>query len=129
MKIIEIENHIKERCFDKSFNVESLSEELQVSESYLREIININYHCSPHHLIETIRLEKAIRLLADYDMNIYSVCANVGYANLKTFRQAFKRRTGMSPKEFKGFIKQSNNVKGAIENTIECLWRFSSPKS
>ncbi|MFH1940753.1 MAG: helix-turn-helix transcriptional regulator [bacterium] len=117
-----IENHIRQRFDDRSFDVNRLADELKVSESYLREIVNLSYNCSPHHLIETIRLEKAIRLLQNKNIHVYSVCSNVGYANLKTFRTAFKKRIGIAPCEFKNILYESKNMSVEIEYKIHCLW-------
>lgn len=105
----EIEGYIRKRFSDGLFNVNCLIRELHASESYLREIINLNYHCSPHHLIENVRLEAAIRLLGHPPNTMYSICKQIGYSNLKTFRRAFKKRTGVSPKEFRDMISESEN--------------------
>ena len=117
----EIESHIKNRYADKSFDVNCLSRELKLSDSYLREIINLNYNCSPHWLIETIRMEKAIQLLCDNQLTIYTVCSKVGYANLKTFRTAFKKRNGLTPDEFRTKIKEEKTKKKEVEKAIENL--------
>ena len=122
----EIENHIRQRFDDRSFDVSALANELNISESYLREIVNLNYDCSPHHLIETIRLEKAVLLLNNGHMNIYSVCSKVGYSSRKTFRTAFKKRTGISLHELKDILGTSKNVQGEIEKMMHHIWDSSN---
>lgn len=122
----KIENHIRKRYADKLFDVNCLAEELKISKSYLREIINMNYNCCPHHLIEMIRLERVIILLSNEQKYIYSVCSNVGYANFKTFRTAFKKCTKMTPTEFKNVIKKSINVQKEIEKMINYIWNSSN---
>ena len=122
----EVENHIRKRHADKLFDVNCLAEELKISESYLREKINMGYNCSLHHLIETIRLERAIILLCNKQKYIYSICLEVGYANLKTFREAFKKCMRMTPNEFKNIIRKSKDVQKEKEKLTQYLWNFSN---
>jgi AraC-like DNA-binding protein len=117
----EIESHIRNRYADKSFDVCCLAHDLELSESYLREIINLNYECSPHHLIETIRLENAILLFGGGRLNIYAICSKAGYANLKTFRTAFKKRLGMTPVQLRDLIRKSNQPDQVLRNQIKNL--------
>ena len=121
-----IKNHIRQRFDDESFDVSSLANELKILESYLRETVNLNYNCSPHHLIETIRLEKAVLLLQKEHTNVYSVCSKIGYLNCKTFRTAFKKRTGISPHELKDILGTSKNVQGEIEKMMHHIWDSSN---
>lgn len=126
MVLEKIENHIRERFIDFSFCVNCLAEELKLSESYLRETVNLHYKCSPHCLIETIRLENAVMLLGDSRMKVYSVCFEVGYANVKTFRTAFKKRTGMTPQEWKFVLTKSRNIQAEIDRIIIELRNYTN---
>ena len=119
-----VENHIRKRYVDRLFDVACLARELKISESYLREVVNGFYKCSPHCLIETIRLEDAVQLLCDERMRIYSVCPKVGYANVKTFRTAFKKRIGMTPEKWRVMLKRSADVQSEIDRMIKDLWDF-----
>jgi AraC-like DNA-binding protein len=47
------------------------------------------------------RVERAITILKQRDDTITSVAASVGFQDLRTFERAFKRRTGVTPREFK----------------------------
>lgn len=124
----EIVNHIRKRFPDSSFDVQHLSSELKLSESYLREIIHLNFGVCPHHLIETIKLEEAVRLLAEGNIKVYEACSLAGYARLRTFRRAFKKRTGLQPVEFRKIIKKSKSAAVEMEKMTACLWDFSSQR-
>ena len=118
-------NRIRRRYADRLFCVASLAAELKVSESHLREMVNRHFKCSPHCLIETIRLENAVVLIGDNLSKVYSVCSEVGYANVKTFRIAFKKRTGMTPQECKIALIKSRNIQADIDRIIRNLWNFT----
>lgn len=77
---------------DKPFGVKEMAEVLGMSESHLRDSCYEKYQMSPGLIIETIHLEIALKLLVDIRLKIYEVCRLAGYQNLKTFRNAFKRR-------------------------------------
>jgi AraC-like DNA-binding protein len=124
MVLEKIENHIRERFIDFSFCVNCLAEELKLSESYLREMVNLHFKCSPQCLIETVRLENAVMLLCNDRLKIYSVCSEVGYANVKTFRTAFKKRTGMTPEECRNELRRSADVQSEINRITQGLWYF-----
>lgn len=47
------------------------------------------------------RVERAIEILKQRDDTITSVAASVGFQDLRTFERAFKRLTGVTPREFK----------------------------
>jgi AraC-like DNA-binding protein len=114
--------HIRKRFYNKSFNVFCCARELNLSESHLREIANSNFNTSPQQLIETVRLETAIKMFSEINAPIYSVCSKIGYSTQKPFRQAVKKRFNLSPKELKEKIKKSKNVRKNSENIIKELW-------
>lgn len=115
-------NHVRKRFADKSFNVQCWARELDLSESYLREFINVNFNTDPQHLIETIRLEAAIRLIYKNDVSLYTVCSESGYSNQKTFRQAFKRRLKKTPQELRKVINNSKDSFKDCEDIIKEIW-------
>ena len=55
-------------------------------------------------LIDEIRLVNAQGFLANPDINIATVAQLVGYADVRAFRRALKRWTGLSPKEYRNDI-------------------------
>ena len=127
MSAEEIKRHLTKRFSDSSFDVHHLANELGLSESYLREVIGMHYGFCPRHLIETIRMEEAIRLLAGENTSLFQICAKVGFASAKSFSRAFKKRTGMQPGEFKKAIRESNNASTELAKMTALLWGYSSP--
>jgi AraC-like DNA-binding protein len=102
---------------DKPFGVKELAEVLGMSESHLRDSCYEKCQMSPGLIIETIHLEITLKLLADNRLRIYEVCRRAGYRNLKTFRNAFKRRLNMTPKEFR-----QNSAKTDGRELMKILW-------
>lgn len=48
-----------------------------------------------------LRIQKAKKLLRESNLKVYEIAARIGYQDLQHFGKIFKKRTGMSPKEFR----------------------------
>ncbi|MGP6145820.1 helix-turn-helix domain-containing protein [Jeotgalibaca sp. A122] len=68
---------------------------------YLTQIYKVAFHQTPMQAVQDKRIEKAIELLTTTDLEIISICFQVGYESLATFYRQFKMKTGQSPKKFR----------------------------
>ncbi len=92
----EVENNLS----DEHFSVDQLAGALCMSRMHLyRKLKALSGH-SPNQVIRKIRLKKAAQLLTDGQYNVSEVTYMVGYNDLKSFREQFKREFGVSPSEY-----------------------------
>jgi len=56
---------------------------------------------TPHAYLASLRIERARRLLAESDLPIAEVGAEVGYTSQSHFTKIFREATGMTPKAFR----------------------------
>jgi AraC family transcriptional regulator len=56
---------------------------------------------TPHAYLASLRIERARRLLAESDLPIAEVGAEVGYASQSHFTKIFREASGMTPKAFR----------------------------
>ncbi len=90
---------IKEKYTEK-IGIESISEELGVSASYLsRKFKEITEH-SFLDLLNAYRIQQAIKLLNTGRYRIYEISDLTGFSDYKHFCTVFKRYTSMSPTAF-----------------------------
>ena len=117
-----LENFIRGNISKQNFCVSEVADYFDVSVSYLYDFIAENYGTTLHKLIETYRLEKAIRLISE-GVNFKNVCKECGYYRIRTFRGAFKRRLGISPLEFKRMLDEHFEFKEKlVRNYLGILW-------
>ena len=117
----KIKSVIQKNYHNLDFGVTALAEKTGMSASYLGEITGIHFNMSPQALIETVRLEASLKLLAGED-RVYQICSQVGYMNCKTFRIAFKKRLQKTPSQCRKMLQASGDVKREIQAVTAQLW-------
>lgn len=51
-------------------------------------------------LVNTYRISKAVEMLESGQRNVQAVGEKCGFRDTKTFRETFKKKTGMAPKQY-----------------------------
>ena len=92
-----MESHFK----DEDISLESLSQEVNFSVSYISALLKKSSNTSFIKHITALRMESAKELLADPAMKIIDIAEYLGYADPYYFSHCFKKYTGFSPKEYR----------------------------
>lgn len=80
-----------------SFSVENLAESINMSRMQMyRKLKSLTGH-TPNKIIRSYRLKKAAQLLKTGHYNVSEVTYMVGYNDLKSFREQFKKEFGVNP--------------------------------
>lgn len=86
---------------DEEISVEAVSRDL----GFTRQYVSGRFRRETGHLLSRFlkhkRLEKAARLLKERDLRINQISHLCGFDSENYFRQQFRRRFGMSPRQFK----------------------------
>lgn len=85
----------------KDINIYTLSDYLGIDRTYLFQIFKNQIHKAPSDYLITYRLKKAAELLLKTDLPINQIAEAVGYKDPLTFSKAFKKRHGVSPKQYR----------------------------
>lgn len=81
--------------------VKQISGCLGLHENYISSLFYEEYHEHLSAFIERKRIEKACNLLRQPDLKIAETAALVGYSSDISFRRAFKKNKGVSPREYR----------------------------
>jgi transcriptional regulator GlxA family with amidase domain len=89
-----------EATLQQGFRLGDLAASLAVSERTLNRRFKEAVGLAPLTYLQNLRIEVAKRLLETRPIGLEAVSQRVGYGDISTFRQLFKRKTGLSPSEY-----------------------------
>lgn len=95
----EIKGYIRAHYCESDMGLTRVGSEFRVSESYLSTLFKEQSGGNFGDFLESLRIEKACELLQDKTITVNEVAEEVGYNSVQSFRRAFKRVKGVSPKE------------------------------
>ena len=86
-------------------SLETVANKFSFSSNYFSKIFKDTTGMSYIEFLLQQRIEKAKQLLEKTNFKIYSVSLQVGYDNVGYFIRIFKKRTGLSPEEYRRLYK------------------------
>lgn len=90
--------------------VADICEYLHISRSYLFELFRRHLSLSPQEFLVSAKIIHARELLTMTDIPIADVAASSGYQNQFAFSRAFKKETGMAPREYREKYRHASNL-------------------
>lgn len=93
--------YMEEHYFEHDLSLEKIAEAVQVNSSYLSRAFKKKYHVNFSEYLKSIRIEHAKRLLETSNRKTYEIADQIGYDDAHYFGQVFKKKTGMSPLEYR----------------------------
>lgn len=101
----DMANAIYEYCAahynDYQLSLSTLSEEFHLSPSSLSKFFKAHFGISPSAYIERLRIDQAQKLIVERNFTIQEIAAQVGYQNITTFYNAFKKNKKCTPTEWR----------------------------
>ena len=91
-----IENNLEKN----DFTIDTLAYELRVSRTTLYNKIKGLTGNTPSDLLRVYRINRAKALLREQRRSVAEVAELVGFADLKYFREVFKKAVGVTPSEY-----------------------------
>ncbi len=92
---------IEDNLSDPEFNVYVFTEQMNMSRSVLYRKLKALTDQSITEFIRTIKLKKAAQLIAKTQMNISEIAYEIGFNDLKYFRNCFKKQFGELPSAYR----------------------------
>lgn len=90
-----IENH-----FSQTLLLDEIATMVGVSRFHLNRLFKDQTGYTPRVYLEKVRIHKAKELLLTTTLNSTEVGYQIGYKSISSFYNAFKRNTGLSPRQF-----------------------------
>jgi len=90
----------EKKIFLEDYNLEMFANDLFMSKSQLCKKIKVMTGLTPTEFIRNIKFDYAFRLFKETDLSIKEIAYSSGFNDPKYFTRCFKRKFGMSPKEY-----------------------------
>ena len=90
-----------EHNYQRELSVEELADVCKLNRSYFSKMFKENMGCPPQEFLIRLRLSKAAERLTSTRSSIGAISAACGYPNQLHFSRAFKKRYGLSPREWR----------------------------
>jgi transcriptional regulator GlxA family with amidase domain len=103
-----------EATLAQGFHLPDLAAHLAVSERTLNRRFKQAMGIGPLEYLQTLRVEVAKRMLEIGNLTVEEVCQGVGYADLSTFRTLFKRKTGLSPRDYQNRFTRAARMRAEV---------------
>ncbi|HET9205530.1 MAG TPA: AraC family transcriptional regulator, partial [Burkholderiaceae bacterium] len=85
----------------RAWTLEDLAQHAGLSRTSLAERFRAAMDDTPLAYLRTVRMQRAMHLLADTEHHLERIAGEVGYQDAFSFSKVFKRTTGVSPREFR----------------------------
>jgi transcriptional regulator GlxA family with amidase domain len=95
-----IQSSIEEDC-THSLSIERLAQHHNVSQRTLIRRFNNALGMPPNTYLQSVRIERARKMLEESDFNIDTIMNKIGYEDASSFRRLFKKKTGVTPTEYR----------------------------
>ena len=90
-----------ENNYKEEISLQLVAEGLNISRSYISHIFTDTIGMNFRNYINSLRLNTAIQLLKQNELNITEIAYESGFETTRTFNRAFRKKFGVSPKEYK----------------------------
>jgi AraC-like DNA-binding protein len=94
-----IRMHIEENYADPQLSLSSVADCFGISEVYLSRLFKQAFEQNFSKYVEELRMQKAKELMDSGDYTVSKTAETVGYNSPQTFRRAYKRVYGCTPRE------------------------------
>ena len=102
-----------EHNYQRELSVEELADVCKLNRSYFSKLFKDSMGCPPQEFLIRLRLSRAAGFMKGTRMSIGDIAARCGYPNQLHFSRAFKKRYGVSPREWRlqNQIRQAQQMK------------------
>lgn len=109
--------YIKSKYDDNNLSVSMISDEFNITQSYLSRLFKKQTGQNLFDCINRFRVEKAKLMLKDEKLSIAETAIKTGFSNSNVFIRTFRKYEGITPGEYKDFNRIPENRQISVNVT------------
>ncbi|MCX4469714.1 Bifunctional transcriptional activator/DNA repair enzyme AdaA [Micromonospora sp. MW-13] len=90
-----------DRAYAEPLDIPALARIAHVSEAHFIRTFRATFGETPHRYLQRRRVERAMYLLTQTDLDVTEICYAVGFGSLGTFSRTFRQIVGEPPTEYR----------------------------
>ena len=102
-RIEAVVQHMNDHYGSRELKISDLAAKVYMSEKQFRRIFFETYNQTPYAYLQRLRINKAEILLLYTSKSISEIAMQCGFCDIYSFSHCFKKHTGASPTEYRGF--------------------------
>jgi AraC-like DNA-binding protein len=106
-----IQKYMKDNYCNSNLSLKLLADVFHINVSLLSRLYKAHFEKNFIDYLTEMRMDKAVELLTTSDLSISELCKQTGYDNYLSFKRAFIRLMGVSPRDYRdNFIKKKDII-------------------
>jgi AraC-like DNA-binding protein len=105
-------------AYQRPINLPEISAQANLYPYHFQRVYRRTFQETPHEFLTRLRIERAKTLLARGSHNVTEACFEVGFSSLGSFSTLFTHRVGMSPSEYRRYVRSGI----AVPRTVRPLF-------
>jgi len=105
-------------AYKRPIKLPDVSAQANLSPYHFLRVYKQTFQETPHEFLTRLRIEKAKTLLARGSHNVTEACFEVGFSSLGSFSTLFNHRVGLSPSEYRRYVRSEI----AVPRTVRPLF-------
>jgi AraC-like DNA-binding protein len=105
-------------AYQRPLNLPDISAQANFSPYHFLRVYKQTFQETPHEFLTRLRIERAKTLLAKGSHNVTEACFEVGFSSLGSFSTLFAHRVGLSPSEYRRYVRSGI----AVPRTVRPLF-------
>ena len=105
-------------AYQRPLNLPDISAQANFSPYHFLRVYKQTFQETPHEFLTRLRIERAKTLLAKGSHNVTEACFEVGFSSLGSFSTLFAQRVGLSPSEYRRYVRSGI----AVPRTVRPLF-------
>jgi AraC-like DNA-binding protein len=101
-------------AYQRPITLPDISAQANLSPYHFLRVHKLTFQETPHEFVTRLRIERAKTLLAGGSHNVTEACFEVGFSSLGSFSTLFTQRVGLSPSEYRRYVRSSIAVPSTV---------------